>query len=444
MLGRMDKTSDWKQALDLDRAAWRKQLEEYVEDGDRDIEPVFVGRREQFDAVDIAVSKARRGKHGNLTLAIGGAPGAGKSAFITAASRKYLESGMAVPITLKPDQMGPVALVKRLSKVLVQEMPEDTSKTIGTTAGGGIAGFVEAKASTSETKVEPGVLQRAQREETVPWETISEVFRKRLNGRPILLFVDEAQRFRRIGTAHDNIPYHLHEGADEDQIPIVPVYCGLADTGHVLRTEAGLTRLAEANMLSLGALGTSESRQCVREITREYLRLTGQAHQVAALHEWMLDNADNWPQHLRSQNAALAEVMLAANSKDIGDLSLDNLRTRVAERRNAFYASRADNVYDGEFTGSMLAVMKYAGSAPGGAEKSEMIARARQSLAGEAECNAQPRAFVDQMIHAGMLQNLPASTRYHAPIPSMQDWLEHDRHIVPEIDLHRIRGGNTR
>ena len=59
MLGRMDKTSDWKQALDLDHAAWRKQLEEYVEDGDRDIEPVFVGRREQFDAVDIAVSPKR-------------------------------------------------------------------------------------------------------------------------------------------------------------------------------------------------------------------------------------------------------------------------------------------------------------------------------------------------------------------------------------------------
>ena len=64
-----------------------------------------------------------------------------------------------------------------------------------------------------------------------------------------------------------------------------------------------------------------------------------------------------------------------------------------------------------------------------------MIARARKSLAGEAECNAEPRAFVEQMIHAGLLQSLPASTRYHAPIPSMQDWLEHDRHIVPEIDL---------
>ena len=55
---------------------------ESIRAGDWDIEPVFVGREALFERADASLQNALRGRHASLTIAMGGAPGAGKSAFV--------------------------------------------------------------------------------------------------------------------------------------------------------------------------------------------------------------------------------------------------------------------------------------------------------------------------------------------------------------------------
>lgn len=109
-------------------------------------------------------------------------------------------------------------------------------------------------------------------------------------------------------------------------IPIIPVYMGLADTRSVLRREAGLTRTVENSMVPLGGLTPQESREYVQRIQSEYLGLTGGVGQSSALYRWLVNGGDDWPQHLRSQNAAVAEAMLKADSRSLDDLDLEARR----------------------------------------------------------------------------------------------------------------------
>lgn len=431
------KTWNWDPVSELDGDAWRTRLQEYCDMGDRDVEPVFVGREDVFaKAIDPPLRKVRSGRFGSLTVAIGGAPGAGKSAIVAEGIRRYRKSGLAVPIELKPSKMGPAALVQALAEELELSLHEEVQQTGATSAAAKLP-FLDIGSSLSEATVKPAVIAIAEREGGVPWLTIRDVFKKVIGERPILLFVDEAQSFKNTETADDHIPRELHHGAGPKDVPIIPVYTGLADTGSVLHNEAGLTRSVETNTHALGGLPRIDAQAYVRGTSLDYLGLIGSGKQVMALHAWMVEHGDGWPQHLRSQMAALAQCMLDANSRNLADLDLNSLREHVAERRDRFYAERANGVYGGDYGASMLAVLDHTAHAGlEGTGRPELIGVAREALGKEQECAAEPRRFVEDMIHSGMLQQTPHNNRYHTPIPSMHKWLRQGRHLPPALDIN--------
>lgn len=420
-------------AAELNEAQWRQRLKEYCLLGDRDTEPVFVGRHALFARVAAMIEKVKL-QPGSTTIVIGGAPGAGKSAFIAEAMRRYGDMRTAVPIQLQGDLLGPGAFVTALANALDHSPAERTtrSRTLSTEANAVVA---KGGVSHAVETVLPSDIEKAEREGMVPWHTIRDLYGKRLAGRPILLFVDEMQTFARHGDIHhDRIPFALHEGPPDGCIPVVPVYAGLADTQLVLNEQAGITRLDGANILTLGGLESHESREYVRDMLVDYLGLRGSPGRLGALVDWMVAGGDHWPQHLRVQVAAVAEEMRAAGSRDLAAFDTEAVCMHIEASRNLYYQSRHGNVFRGRYRNAARAVVQEAAE-PHGGEGVALAELADAHLANASKYAPNGMEFVEAMIHAGMLQKLPTSDRYHCPIPSMRRWLETGRHSVAPLNL---------
>lgn len=426
------KTSDWQHASELSQAEWRERVQKYVRKGDRSVEPVYVGREKLFARVAEQVTRATEdGEYGSLTLTVGGAPGVGKSAFIAEATRRYRQGALAVPIELTPDDMRPQTLVLALARELALSLREETHETDSASVLAKLP-FVSSEGSHATTKVQPSVLAQAEREGTVPWETLREVFGPAMNGRPIVLFIDEAQTFRRDGTHHDHVPLRLHKGCDDGMVPIIPVYMGLADTGSVLRREAGLTRTVENSMVPLGGLAPKESREYAQCIQAEYLGLTGGVGQASALYRWLVDAGDDWPQHLRSQNAAVAEAMLKADARSLDDLDLEYLQARVKANRELYYTDRAQAVERGRYKDIMREVVQAADGKTGLLQLEELVYRELQRVPHNPPDG---QDFVLQMIHSGAIQQTSVGDFFESPIPSYAGWLQRGHHRMPPLSL---------
>ena len=426
------KTSDWKHASDLSHEEWRERLQAYIRLGDRDVEPVFVGRRELFAEVEDRITRATKDrKYGSLTTVIGGAPGVGKSAFVAECMRRHRVGGEAVPIELESEDMRPVSLVKALANALGMKLGEQTHRSKGVSAFGKIFG-VGVGAAGSETTIHPSVLQEAEGEQTVPWETIRKTFGEKQGGRPILLFVDEAQTFRKQQTLHDFIPKRLHKGAPENSVPIIPVYTGLADTGMKLHTEAGLTREVARNAFALGGLSPDESREYAREVIRDYFGMEAVADQAAKLYDWMVEEGSGWPQHLRTQLEAVAECLLAANSRKLSALDPERLRQTVEHSRGEYYGKRAIRFeYDRFRDVARTLVMETV--ARDGCDWPVLEEIAHNALDGRRHA-PDSKTYIEEMVHAGLLQQQPGGTGlYECPIPSMRKWIETGRHVTRPI-----------
>ncbi len=420
-------------ATELNDAQWRRRLREYCLLGDRDVEPVFVGRHALFARVAAMIEKVKL-QPGSTTIVIGGAPGAGKSAFIAEAMRRYGDMEAAVPIQLQGDLLGPAAFVTALGKVFGKAPAErmTRSQALSTEANalvakGGVSHAVETEVPSDTVK--------AEREGMVPWHTIRDLYGEELAGRPILLFVDEMQTFTQHGDIHhDRIPFALHEGPPDGCVSIVPVYAGLADTQAVLNEQAGITRLDGANILTLGGLEPQESREYVRDMLVDYLGAQGRLGAVTALVDWMVAGGDHWPQHLRVQVAAVAEGLLAADSRDLADLDTDAVCRHIEASRNLYYQSRHGNVFRGRYRDATRAVVQEAAERDGG-EGVALAETADIHLANTSKYAPNGMDFVEAMTHAGMLQKKPGSDRYHCPIPSMRRWFETGHHSVARPGL---------
>lgn len=399
-----------------------------------------MGRHELFAKVRSMAEKAADGDEtGSLTVIVGGCPGAGKSGFIAECKRRHSGQETVVPIELRANRLLPGEVVAALSAALGRPLAEGSSRSRGT-EGGASVGVAHVQTSTGETVELPSVLERAQRERLVPWRTVRDVFGHALRGRPILLFVDEAQTFTKEANEGRNLPLDLHQGPPDGEgcVPVVPVYAGLADTEDVLAEEADITRPDEDNVFALEGLTQDESAEYVRGVLGDHLGLVGPRGLPTRLYAWHVEQGCGWPQHLRSQMAAMAEAMLAADSRDLNDLDMDAACARMARRREDFYRRRTRRVYGGEHERTMLRVLKAADS---GQRRTELSRLAAQELAAEDALDVNPTNFVDRMIHAGLLQRSGVGSGYTCPIPSVMGWLETGGHSMQPPALPGAGGG---
>ena len=164
------------------------------------------------------------------------------------------------------------------------------------------------------------------------------------------------------------------------------------------------------------------------------LRSRGPPEHDDPILDWLVEQGADWPQHLRSQNEAVALAMLDANSRELGDLDIEQVCGRIAKRRNEYYDRRIAKFRTAAGQRAALAMIR---AAEQGGLETEIEDAAETVLAASGETAHVPEELMADMVHAGVLQRIAAEHRYDCPIPSVKGYVEHGRHVVREPDFAR-------
>ena len=416
---------------DQSHAAWRRKVRAYVAVGDRGEEPRFVGRKAMFERVELMIEGAmgRELQAEGRTIAIGGAPGAGKSAFLRELAKRKRAEGMVV-VQLSFGGLNPVRLFQEVAREVRQPLrhAETRTTTLQTSAN---AAVVKGGVSAATAKVSRGDLERLRDSDEVPWEMLKERFGKHLGpDKPLLLLCDEAQNMapsQALNTFLGSL--HARDPDSEAPIPVVPVFAGLADTVRVIG-RCGITRPTGGNDLPIGAFGGPESREYALR-TLAYLDALASTAETAEWARWFADSCDGWPQHLRSQMTAVAEAMLEADTPKLSALGREAIAFAASAARNDYYGRRLQATGHPRHQ-ALFAALAQAANVPDGAEMNELD-KVVYAYAEAKGVTLDAEVMLECAEHAGILQR-PSSakiTRRVCPIPSLGRWLEGREHVVP-------------
>ena len=67
-------------------AEWRAKVEDYIDEGDRGVEPIYVGREDLLHTTSRMVRSATKSSR---TFVVSGGPGAGKTAFLNKVAEEW-------------------------------------------------------------------------------------------------------------------------------------------------------------------------------------------------------------------------------------------------------------------------------------------------------------------------------------------------------------------
>lgn len=415
--------------------AWRAKVRAYIHAGDRGEEPHFVGRDALFEQVQGMLDAARAGQRQGRTIVVGGAPGAGKTAFVRELVKRTNAAHEALAVEVPVDDMNPLGLFGRLLQTL--GLPERNREERTTKRGAGCnVQLAKGDAARSTTTISPGDRELLKDSDSVPWEMLKERFAGHLGPDcPLILLCDEAQN---LGESEATRTFarslHLGDLDGNNPLPLVPVFTGLADARQRLR-RCGITRLTSGNALPIGELSRAESEEYALK-TMEHLEARGSDGEKAGWARWFVDHCDGWPQHLRDQMSAVGEGMLEADTPTLQALDGGDIAKRASARRNEHYGQRLEATEREEHRGFFASLASMADGS--GASIGDLLQAARDHVGRDGDA----RALVNDAIHAGIVQRRSASEpdRYVCPVPSLRRWLHGAVHVVPPPPSTKERG----
>ncbi len=316
----------------------KRELESFLGLTEGDPPPVFVGRAEVLDDIALAAEQVWEGTGSGqqgaekTTRIVQGAPGAGKSSIVNEMAqnptRLYAESVGKAPlvVTLKSgDIAGPVDILKPLAEKInpskAQEFMARISKNTGSEAGFGFGLFRFAR------KQETGV-ERA--ESDANWNTFG-TWIERHGGfdRPVVLAIDEAQRFKR--NSDDPLSKLFQGPHDGCGLPIALVLAGLSDTEY----SAGrmdLTRIPPDQKHHIGCFPDPEAREFMTRSCAHFgIDVAGFEDQV----ERLAEPCDGWPRHLHIVLKALGREALRTGG-DLSGAEWERIGLEIRTGRNAY------------------------------------------------------------------------------------------------------------
>jgi len=290
------------------------KLREFLDTEERESPMFYVGResviRRVLASAEGAFDRVAAGEiAAGQTWVVQGAPGAGKTSLLNELRKRPESRGQApwegempnfvrIPVNCLESER---ETVRRIAAGILNDEMYRKATEAGSERGGGLdlGGF---KAS----------MRGAKRTVTAPPEATFESLKELPEecwARPLVLTVDEIQnaRIRALG-----VLTQLHLG--EHDLPIVPVYGGLANSKDALEniegTKNGLTRIARRRIVTLGRLSREEACHAVKRLCRECGIRNWEG---LDLPERIAEQSEGWPQHLHSGLQALAQGLLQAN-----------------------------------------------------------------------------------------------------------------------------------
>ncbi len=395
----------------------RELLGRYSRPFDRKAAPAFVGRQDIFELIEANCQEALLSARENtaaagLTIVLQGAPGAGKTAVLSHLAMEW-DGKPDRPHILRMSQTtlkDPETTALEIIRKIAPSKARDYRQKVVTSSGGGISlGVVSTKGTTTQA-TDP---------EAASFSILKEVLPPRNWKQPLCILVDEIQN---VGKIHEEVLTHLHLG--EHGLPIVPVYAGLANSTTAL-AEAGLSRLQIGNVRTLVPLAGEEVRTCVKQMLVNCRIGLGAGYVLDCLSGWIVESSEGWPQHVRTEAAALFWALGLAKG-ELQRIEVEAMMACASEYRNKSYEARqSDEMKDALHL--VAAVMKEL-PADGGLLRSEVLgaikgnAKADRGAGWELPEGMTARQFLGHLIQKGAMQPFDAD-RLACPIPSLRAWL---------------------
>lgn len=371
---------------------------------------IFAGRADEIECAKAALRSVERGRLAGQTALFTGAPGAGKTALLEHLKEDFERNGLAVAARL------PVELIERptdaIGAVVMQIDPEIAKKArqeITTTYGGGISSVISAGAERSKKDAGMSAMPT--------FATIHPLLKKRLNGKPVVLFLDEAQDAvgdRPNGT--NSLIQELHKGHSG---PFLLIAGGLSDSKSVFK-QIGISRFGRNRLHALGLLSGAEVREAAEDFlaNEEYGIDCGPPAIRQQWVEALADESKGWPQHLTNAFCGAAEEIIKADGS-LGNANLAAALKSSREYRESYYKARIEGV-PLKLIADIYAAMPDSGGL-GYDEIGKVIDRAYRSRSGMSGRLPQEKAF-DELLHRGVLQDCMPE-RFDAPIPSLRKYV---------------------
>ncbi len=403
----------------------KRKLESFLKRTEGEPPLVFVGRSEVLDDLALAAEQVWEGsgtdQHGagKATRIIQGAPGAGKSSILEEIKknpeRLYTESVGKAPLVVVLESgviEEPVDILQPLARSInptaSEEFLSHSSRTSGGEAGIGL-GPVKAFGK-QETTMEPA-------RPRIRWDVFGK-WAEQHGGfdRPIVLAIDEAQRFQR--DSEDPLSklfQSLHDGCG---LPIALVLAGLSDTEHSAR-KMGLTRMPHRQKHSIGRFPDHEVQELMERSCAHFgIDVTGFGHEIDRL----LQPCDGWPRHLHIVLQALGAEALRTEG-DLGRAAWERIQAEIKTGRNGYC--------DGQFSSEMKDAMELTAGVMAAMDSNQGSSRIKRLMNELHDRNSQTYCFPEMMnassffihlVHQGALHEESAN-RYACPIPSFRTYL---------------------
>ncbi len=397
-----------------------KGLREFLTSGEKSPPPVFVGRQDIFKSVRQATRKnAQRGTQPGMTRIIQGAPGAGKSSLLEELHR-HVDNAHVVILTTGEIQTPAdilVPIARKLSERHVGDFLVRHSLTESYSVGMGpeSTGFRFGRRRERHQVPEP------------TWQSLTAWAQTHgcLPDRPIILAIDETQRFRLEPDAPvAKVLQSVHDG--RTVLPVVLVLAGLSDTVAKVR-KIDLTRgsiIHEIKPLTSGETMELMSAFC------DHFRIDSSRHLPQL--KTLAIPCEGWPRHLHFT----LEVLTRETLRTYGDMDRFDwigMERQALDSRRVYYEDQTSD----EMEDSCALVAAVMAGIPASNEDNHTIRRKDilvnitkfrrntglpEDILWSLPENRTPSWFFEHLLHQGAIyRNTNGSV--HSPIPSFRAYL---------------------
>ena len=339
----------------------RANLREFVGAQDRATPPIFVGRKEIIERIvdDVASCRSNADAVRCYTLAIQGAPGAGKTSLLSEIRQRLGgENGSVGPLSVVSLEWNELSEKVSVASAFINAYNGRYTSTREekTTTKTRKIGFRSTGIERQTTLSENTLAQQIQAKGSL-WSTILENLSIENEAPVFLLLVDESQNIV-ADTADPNgrnaIVSNLHAGFQATEgLRIVPVFAGLPDTESVLASR-GISRLADESSVYLGSLTQDETEELVDRWMRhdafgfENLYSDADIQRVAKM---IAVASEGWPRHANTYLRVLGCSILDRGMNNDLDINLDEVFDRGHDNRRAYYQMRLRTAKLGRYAG---------------------------------------------------------------------------------------------
>ena len=392
----------------------------------------FSGRLHELDVILSRAEHAQSGSAGS-TVVIQGAPGAGKSALLDEAARRFEAAGAdrkATYLGTPWKRAGESLVLERIAREAFAE-PEGSFRTTRTLAKGASVSAKVATGTRSRTVATPPV-------ELPDWVGFENRYASRAQeAARTLILVDECQTFENDA---GSLLRALHT---QNQFPFLLVCGGLSDTAERLAS-LGLSRLGNDALIDLGELSIAEARESALQTLAWTLRNADDPpirHTESQIERWadqLSSESLGWPQHLASYMAGAWHSLSDTTNLELSEANLGIALDQGRRLCSAYYANRLQAAK----TDPRVALAVHIELADEGTQDKayEAIKNAVGKLPEAARAAHEynhpggPMDCLTTMLKAGVVSRSAYGIHMRSPIPTMTDYLAQAARLIDGDD----------